>query len=189
MAGTHVPMMFVYPKRFPEAKRIKAPVQLIDLLPTVLDLAGVDKTDLLLQGRSLVGVIDGEDSDYWQNRVVVVEEPTAMLKSDPCNCGSVYFRDWHMLASSWMWPRNYLYAPDLQAFLTSSVLAVDKPRGESQAWSFFPDLFVRFTHRGILSDLREANMSTWRKITEGEGGSRVIDPDTLERLRGLGYVN
>ena len=32
-------------------------------------------------------------------------------------------------------------------------------------------------------------MSTWRKITEGEGGDRVIDPDTLERLRGLGYVN
>ena len=189
MVGTHVPMMFVYPKRFPQPKRIKAPVQLIDLLPTVLDLAGVDKTDLLLQGRSLVGVIDGEDPDYWQDRVVVVEEPTAMLKSDPCNCGSVYFRDWHMLASSWMWPRNYLYAPDLQAFLTSSVLAVDKPRGESQAWSFFPDLFVRFTHRGILSDLREANMSTWRKITEGEGGNRVIDPDTLERLRGLGYVN
>ena len=112
-----------------------------------------------------------------------------MLKSDPCDCGSVYFRDWHMLASSWMWPRDYLYAPDLQAFLSSSVLAVDRPRGESQAWSFLPDLLARFTHRGIISDLREANMTTWRKITEGEGGNRVIDPDTLERLRGLGYVN
>ena len=32
-------------------------------------------------------------------------------------------------------------------------------------------------------------MATWRKVTEGEGGDRVIDPDTLERLRGLGYVN
>lgn len=189
MGGTHVPMMFVYPARFPEPKRIREPVQLIDLLPTVLDLAGVDKTDLLLQGRSLVGLIDGEDQDYWRNRVVVVEEPTAMRKSDPCNCGSLYFRDWHVLASSWMWPRDYLYAPDLQAFLTSSVLAVDKPRGESQAWSFLPDLLVRLAHRGILGDLRDANMSTWRKITEGEGGNRVIDPDTLERLRGLGYVN
>ena len=56
MAGTHVPMMIVYPKRFPQPKRIEAPVQMIDLLPTVLELAEVDRTDLLLQGRSLVGL-------------------------------------------------------------------------------------------------------------------------------------
>lgn len=112
-----------------------------------------------------------------------------MLKSNPCNCGSLYFRDWHLLSSSWMWPRNRLYAPDLQAFLTTSVLAVEKTRGEAQAWSFFPDLLIRFRHRSVLGELREANMATWRRITEGEGGARVIDPDTLERLRGLGYVN
>jgi arylsulfatase A-like enzyme len=189
MAGTHVPMMFVYPTRFPEPRRIESPVQMIDLLPTVLDLAGIDKSDLFLQGRSLLGLLDGEDPDYWRNRVVITEEPTAMLKSDPCNCGSVWFRDWHLLASSWMWPRDYLYAPDLQAYLSTSVLAVDSPRGEAQAWSFMPDLLVRNRHRAVLSGLREADLAAWRKITEGEGGSRVIDPDTLERLRGLGYVN
>ena len=112
-----------------------------------------------------------------------------MSKSDPCNCGSLYFRDWHLLASSWMWPRDHLYAPDLQAFLTSSVLGVDIGRSETQDWAFFPDLLTRLRHRSIIGDLREANMATWRKITEGESGNRVIDPDTLERLRGLGYVN
>ena len=189
MAGTHVPMMFVYPKRFPQPKRIPAPVQMIDILPTVLELGGIDRTDLLLQGRSLVGLVDGEEPDYWRNRVIVAEEPTAMRKSDPCSCGSLYFRDWHVLSSSWMWPRDHLYAPDLQAFLTTSVLAVDKPRGEKRALSFLPDLLVRFRQQGILAELRETNMATWRKITEGEGGDRVIDPDTLERLRGLGYVS
>jgi hypothetical protein len=88
-----------------------------------------------------------------------------------------------------MWPRDALYAPTLQAFLTTSVLAVDGSRGESQAWSFLPDLMVRLRQRAILTELREANMATWRKLTEGEGDERVIDPDTLERLRGLGYVN
>jgi arylsulfatase A-like enzyme len=189
LAGTHVPMMFVYPKRFPEPKRIQEPVQMLDLLPTVLDLAGVDRTDLLLQGRSLLGLIDGQQPDNWRDRVVVTEEPTAMLKSDPCACGSLHFRDWHLLSSSWMWPRDALYAPTLQAFLTTSVLAVDGSRGESQAWSFLPDLMVRLRQRAILTELREANMATWRKLTEGEGDERVIDPDTLERLRGLGYVN
>ena len=32
-------------------------------------------------------------------------------------------------------------------------------------------------------------MTTWRKLTEDDAGERTIDPDTLERLRGLGYVN
>jgi hypothetical protein len=189
MAGTHVPLMFVYPARFPEPKRISAPVQMIDLLPTVLELGEVDRTDLLLQGRSLVGLVDGLEPDYWRDRVIVAEEPTAMLKSNPCSCGSLYFRDWHLLSSSWMWPSEYRVAPGLQAFLTTSVLALDKPRGETKALAFLPDLLVRFRQRGILAELREANMATWRTITAGEGGDRVIDPDTLERLRGLGYVN
>ena len=50
LATTHVPLMFVHPERFKEAKRIREPVQLIDVMPTVLELAGVDRTDLLLQG-------------------------------------------------------------------------------------------------------------------------------------------
>ena len=189
MAGTHVPMMFVYPKRFPKPRRISAPVQMIDLLPTVLDLGGVDRSDLMLQGRSLVGLVDGEQPEFWRDRVIVAEEPTAMLKNDPCNCGSVYFRDWHLLSSSWMWPRNHLYAPSFQAFLTTSVLAIDKPHGERQAWGFLPDMLVRWHQRSILAELREANMAAWRKMTDGEGRDWMIDPDTLERLHGLGYVN
>jgi arylsulfatase A-like enzyme len=189
MVGTHVPLMFVYPGRFATPKRIAAPVQLIDVMPTVLELAGVERGDLLLQGQSLTGLIDGERPDYWRDRVIVSEEPTAMLKGDPCSCGSLYFRDWHVLSSSWMWPRDHLYLPDLQAFLATNVLAVDKPRGESLAASFLPDLLVRSRQRSFLTELREANMAAWRKLTEGDAGGRVIDPDTLERLRGLGYVN
>jgi hypothetical protein len=68
-------------------------------------------------------------------------------------------------------------------------LAVEKPRGESLAPAFLPDLLVRERQRAILAELREADMATWRRITEGDAGERAIDPDTLERLRGLGYVN
>ena len=32
-------------------------------------------------------------------------------------------------------------------------------------------------------------MAVWRWLTAGDAGERTIDPDTLERLRGLGYVN
>jgi hypothetical protein len=88
-----------------------------------------------------------------------------------------------------MWPRRHIYAPDLQAFLTTNVLAVDAPRGERLAAGFLPDLLVRWRQRSVLAELREADMEVWRKLTEGDAGERTIDPDTLERLRGLGYVN
>ena len=149
----------------------------------------MDRTDLLLQGRSLVGLIDGERPEHWRDRVVVSEEPSAMLKGDPCSCGSVYFRDWHVVSSSWMWPRRHIYLPGLQAFLATAVLSVDAPRGESLAPGFLPDLLVRARQRSVLAELREADMAIWRKLTAGDAGGQVIDPDTLERLRGLGYVN
>jgi arylsulfatase A-like enzyme len=189
LPATHVPLMMVYPARFRTPKRIAEPVQSIDIMPTVLELAGVDRGDLLLQGESLVGLVEGERPDYWRDRVVVAEEPTAMRKDDPCACGSVYFRDWHVMSSTWVWPRKRIYLPGLQAFLPTSVYEVEKGRGESLAASFVPDLLTRFRQRSILAGLRDANMATWRKVTAGDTGSRVIDPETIEQLRGLGYVN
>jgi arylsulfatase A-like enzyme len=189
MIGTHVQLIFVYLARFRQSKRIPETVQLLDIAPTVLDLAGVDRSDLLLQGESLLDLIEGQRMDYWRNRVVVSEEPTAMLKGDPCSCGSLWFRGWHLVSSNQMWKRNRIYAPHLQAFLTTNVYAVETGRSESLAASFLPDLFLRYRQQALLSELRESNMAAWQKLVAGDEGGQVIDPDTLEQLKGLGYVN
>jgi len=56
--------------------------------------------------------------------------------------------------------------------------------------SFLPDLYVRHLRRKTLASLAAANTATWRKLTEGEQQDVYkMDPETLERLRGLGYVN
>jgi choline-sulfatase len=59
-----IPMMFHFPKRF-AAKRIKQPVSLVDILPTLTELAS-GKTQLEYaeppEGRSLVPVLDGGDT-------------------------------------------------------------------------------------------------------------------------------
>ena len=49
----HVPLIFHYPKALPGGNVLTAPVQLIDVLPTLLDLTSLRPTQLL-QGRSLV---------------------------------------------------------------------------------------------------------------------------------------
>ena len=41
----------------------------------------------------------------------------------------------------------------------------------------------------LFSQLQETNMTTHRRLTEGENTDLELDPDTLEHLRGLGYVN
>ena len=58
MPVIHVPLMMIYPSRFEEPKRIADVVQLVDVMPTVLELAGIDRSELLLQGDSLVSLIE-----------------------------------------------------------------------------------------------------------------------------------
>mgnify|MGYP005841865261 CR=1 FL=1 len=192
MATTHVPFMLVYPERFPEPQRIAAPVQLLDMMPTILELAEVDREPLLLQGDSLVPLIEGRDRDLWRDRIVISEEPTAMDKGNPCNCGSVYFRDWHIISSRHFFPRSRTYqpAPHLQTYAATFALTIAADaRGEQLSPTFVPDLLFRWRHGAILSGLREANMATFATVTANDQDGGVIDPDTLDRLRGLGYVN
>ncbi len=188
MATTHVPFMVVYPERFRDSKRIAAPVQLLDLMPTILELAEVDTEPLLLQGDSLVDLIEGRDLERWRDRVVVSEEPTAMRKGDPCACGSLYFRNWHVISSRQFLPPTL--PQHLQTFAATFAYAVHPGgRGEAMDVTFLPDLLLRVRQQRTLSALRRANEETFAKITAGHAGGRTIDPDTLEKLKGLGYVN
>ena len=191
MSVIHVPLMMTYPKRFKEPKRIEDVVQLLDVMPTILELAEVDRSDLLLQGDSLVGLIEGKEAERWRDRVVISEEPTAMQKQNPCACGSIIHRDHHLINSALFWPaKGQHYAPDLAAFIKTRVYAFrDDAKEEGALLSFAPDLYVRWLALDVLSDLHAADLATQRKLTEGEGGDRKLDPDTLEHLKGLGYVN
>jgi arylsulfatase A-like enzyme len=191
MPVIHVPLMMIYPKRFQKAKRIEAPVQLIDVMPTVLEVAKADPTDLLLQGDSLVPLIEGREPERWRDRVVISEEPIAMRKERPCRCASVIQRDRHVISSTHLWPRRGgRLLPRLVPFINTRVYEFrNDPTEESALLSALPDLYVRWLAFDLLSELQDTNMATHRRLTEGEGVDLQLDPDTLEHLRGLGYVN
>jgi arylsulfatase A-like enzyme len=191
MPVIHVPLMMVYPKRFQEPRRIEDPVQLVDVMPTVLELAGVDRADLLLQGESLVDLIDGRNPERWRDRLVISEEPMAMIKDRPCRCASLIRRDQHVVSSTYFWPaRGGRLFPKLLPFVNTRVYRFrDDPTEENPLLSALPDLYVRWSAFDVLSELHAANMTTQRRLTEGEHVDVQLDPDTLEHLRGLGYVN
>jgi arylsulfatase A-like enzyme len=193
MPVIHVPLMMVYPKRFQEPKRIEDPVQLIDVMPTILELAGVDRADLLLQGDSLVSLIEGREPERWRDRVVISEEPTIMHRQGPCRCASAIRGDWHTVSSTSAHPwliHGGRFLPRLIPFVNTRVYQFrDDPRELTAVLSAVPDLYLRWLVLDLFSELQETNMATKRKLTEGENVDLRLDPDTLEHLKGLGYIN
>lgn len=183
-----VPLVLVGLPGFPQGKRIIEPVGLVDLAPTLLELAGVDRSDLLLHGDSLLPLIEGRDLEVWRRRVVVSEEPTAMQRADPCaSCGSLIRGELQLLGSPHAFKRSWVEGwEDVFGLLFTHFR---QPAGESVYWSSFLDLYPRWLHHRTLAALHAANLELWQKVTGGAGGAETIDPATLERLRGLGYVN
>jgi arylsulfatase A-like enzyme len=188
----HVQLMMTYPGRFKEPKRITDVVQLADVMPTVLELAEIDATDLLLQGDSLVSLIEGSAPERWRDRLAISEEAMVMKRGDACSCASLFFRDWHVISSTSLWPpdRANPILQDVQTFVKTHVYRYrDDPEEPFPALTFLPDLYVRWLASDTVSSLHELNQTTWRKLTAGENTDLQIDPATLEHLRGLGYIN
>jgi hypothetical protein len=181
----HVQLMMSYPRMFDTSQRLVESVQLIDVMPTILELASVDVSDLLMQGDSLVSLIEGSNPDYWQQRITVSEEPMIMKRSEePCACGSLFFGPWQLHGSLRNWPER------VKSTYVKSVVYRFREDGMNPVVSYLPDLYTRYLRQTTLTDLSSANMRTWRKLTEGQQQDVYkMDPDTLQELRGLGYVN
>jgi len=59
----HVPLILRYPGKVPAGKRIKGYIQHKDLMPTLLELAGIE-TDIQFDGRSLLLLMRGEVASH-----------------------------------------------------------------------------------------------------------------------------
>jgi len=57
----HVPLIIRFPKHFPAGRRVNEPVQTIDVLPTLLELAGAPLPDGIA-GKTLLPVLRGDDA-------------------------------------------------------------------------------------------------------------------------------
>jgi choline-sulfatase len=65
--SSRVPLILRFPGGWQEGTIRPEPVSLIDLVPTLLDLAGVGEEERLpLDGRSLRGLLDGSDAGEWE---------------------------------------------------------------------------------------------------------------------------
>ena len=59
----HVPLIFHYPGGLPQGRRVRSGGEVVDMLPTLLDMLGVDRPEDR-QGKSLLPTIFGEHGGY-----------------------------------------------------------------------------------------------------------------------------
>ncbi|MFC1850615.1 sulfatase [candidate division CSSED10-310 bacterium] len=174
-------LIMVYPKLFPRGLHVNQPVQLLDIMPTILDVAGITTRDLSLQGDSLVTLVQDQRPDYWQKRFIFCDEVMSYAggrnKEDPEIWASVFFRDWHILRSR--------EVPDMHVFNY-----VDDQQENNPLSCFMLDIFLKTYVTSFMRSIKESNMRVWRSIaTDIE--SQVIhhDPEVTEHLKSLGYIN
>jgi arylsulfatase A-like enzyme len=68
---TRVPLIVVWPEHIVPGQRFNQPVSMIDMLPTILDLAGLPMPEVM-QGQSLAPLLLGEEG--WEARPVILDE-------------------------------------------------------------------------------------------------------------------
>lgn len=186
---THVPLMLYLPGRFEGGRRIFQNVQSIDILPTILELAGVDRSPLLLQGDSLVDLLEGRRTAYWNDRLVVSEEPMSFYGGRPVPSGSFLLGDWHLIASRYRFkpgeqdPSHRGAAPgELQ------LLRIRDGSGETRAPEQPPPRLAELYWEAMRA-LQANDAEAWLAWTAGRSEkTHKFDPDTVDRLRELGYM-
>jgi hypothetical protein len=95
-----VPLIVSWPGRIAGGRRFDAPVSLIDVLPTVLDLTGLPMPDVM-QGQSLAPLLRGEPG--WTPRPVIFDEFEADPETGQLS-GHIEVVDGHWAASLWIGP-------------------------------------------------------------------------------------
>lgn len=84
----HVPLFFVYPGVIHERHQLDAPVSLLDVMPTVLEMSGINIDRMPLRGLSLTGSLTGRKelatdraiyTEHWRARLSDGASPARQL--------------------------------------------------------------------------------------------------------------
>ncbi len=169
-----VPLIMRHPTLLPAGQRFDETVQLLDVTPTILELAGIDRTPFLFLGDSLISLIKGEDPKYWKQRVTISEEPI----------DSKFLTD-DVSASVFQGSRHYLSSAEIK-----SPIAFDFHRDPNE----LTPLSARETKKlgsvldPMLKELKRVNSELRRNVIGDSGALIELIPKDQERLRALGYI-
>jgi arylsulfatase A-like enzyme len=178
----HVPLLIVAPGLLPEGLVVEEPVQSLDLYPTLLELCGIEPPDGL-QGRSFAPLLRGEPGDgrpiFAENHELPGSEQFFLSQGITL---SVIEGPWKYILNikspvNRPRPRHELYRLD-KDFAERKNLAENEPQIVERLEGMVLEWWARNRARHEGVDVAS--------LTEDE--LREADPETLERLRKLGYL-
>jgi arylsulfatase A-like enzyme len=190
---THVPLVVIWPGHIPAGQRISEPVSLLDVLPTVLELADLPPPDVM-QGQSLVPLLTGTKG--WKTRPIIFEQ----YQIDPRNglvSGHIEVLDGRWGASLTVHPELHdtvdfrpdgiqraarLFFPDKPRLLLYDVW--EDPLATRNVNDQHPELAEKYTQ--FLLEQIEAHQALAQHFTPG--GEVELTPEQIETLRSLGYI-
>jgi arylsulfatase A-like enzyme len=205
---TRVPLIFVWPGHIEGGRRIRTPVSMIDVLPTLLDLAGFPQPQMK-QGQSLTPLLLGQvTEEEWEPHPVFVD----VLAIDRISgelVGNIEVIDDRWGASLCVRPDDpevEVRGVRIQDGLTRCTEAFpgwerqsrtpprerllvydlwDDPLLERPINEERPDLVERYTN--LLETQVKVNAAL-RELISGGGQSVELRAEDLEQLRALGYI-
>ena len=178
-----VPLIFWAPGRIPKATRIKEPVELIDIMPTLLDLSGL-RVPPAAQGQSLRPLLGGgadgavvAAKDGWKKRPVIAEKQPIGRQDFPNKSESYAIMD-----GGWKLIQNVVRPPEKPEF---ELFDFQKdPLDQKNVAAEHPDVVARLTR--ALDGFR--NMARGAKLKPDSESTKGLSKEQLEQLRSLGYV-
>lgn len=178
-SNTRVPLLFVWPGNIAGGQRFQEPVSMIDVLPTVLELAGLPPPQTL-QGQSLAPLLLGRAG--WQRRPVIFDQFEKDARTGELR-GQIAVIDGRWGAARWIGAQP---EDTIRRWPTPVLLfdVWDDPLALTPLNDAHPELVTRYT--ALLEKQWEAHRLLATRFTPG--AKVELTPAQLEALRALGYI-
>ena len=175
---SRVPLLFTWPGHIAGGQRFSQPVSMIDVLPTVLDLAGLPQPEIL-QGQSLAPLLLGQPG--WHVRPVIFDDFEKNLRTGELQ-GRIEMIDGRWGASLWIGAPEDTLNPRPTPLLLFDVW--NDPLALKLMNDEHPDMVKTYTE--LLQKHWEAHRLLAQRFTPG--AKVELSPEQLETLRALGYI-
>jgi arylsulfatase A-like enzyme len=167
--AVRVPLLFRWPGKIEAGRTLGEPVELIDLMPTILELVGVEPGDAF-HGRSLAGALAGGESLDPQRSVFLHRR-----HYEPRRIGDIAVAGEKFGIRVGPW--KYIVGEEEG---TRELFNLQEDPGE------LVNVCERFP--AVADELQE-KLAAWKEAFGREdGGLETLSPEDLERLKALGYV-
>jgi arylsulfatase A-like enzyme len=178
---SRIPMIVVWPARIAGGQRFSQPVSMIDMLPTIVDLAGLPMPEIT-QGQSLAPLLLGKEG--WELRPLILAEFYGSSSSDSIG-GRIDVVDGRWGASLLI---NGEPSPPEENGRAAPLLLFDLWNDPYLSHSLHeerPDLVEKY--KAFLEAQFAAHEALAQRFTQS-GDGPALTPEQLRTLRALGYI-